>query len=726
MDASHLTNLAQYLHANPDLHPMLRSCSVVQNPSFERPVCVQPDGSLVCSSQQVTPASAWFLTRLALEVAELVSNPGAGAPARTVLPAGQRMARILLAAARLTARAWCGRMVFPASPPPHSMPCFWGEAMAGEAVPAPSQLAACLADVALYVAPSLRPQVGQGHGVYAWACSVWSSLQPAEWRVVQGGDERLDLTGPYGLNRYGCQPFPRSGELAFSSSTASSPTVVAARAMYQANMRLIRCAVEGGEGAELCPVREVRAFVAAFYHLDGPDRVVLAPSGTDCALAATAFMGMGSPHITTLLPGVEETGSGVPLATCGRHFAQRTALGHGVDKGTLIDGFVRDAEHVGLPLRAEGGARIPDDDLFATCQQQMDRALRAGRRVLLYLLHVSKTGQLVLPAAQVRALCALYPGQVDVLVDACQARLRAEHVRQYVGWGWAVMVTGSKFFTGPPFSGALLLPDGWLERLHHASLPAGLAAYATRAEWPDLPAALTLPAGMNAGLLLRWSGARAEMAAFAAVPETQKYDRLHRFGVDVLHALRACPYVRLLPSADLAPAHGVGAWDSLPSIFAFVVLLDGCPLTLVQARQLHGWLLADLTVPLCACLRDVAERALAALLCHVGQPVAITDNAGQEGALGALRISASARLVSGTGAMVGAARPEDQSEGMLCHAGVVRVLAKLELILRYWSELAHAPSCAGTPVERVPVPVAGDCVWDQGRQGISSLALRQS
>lgn len=700
MDASNLTDVFQSMHASPALRHMHAPCSVVPHPAFARPVCVQPDGSLLCGPQQLGQAEAWFFARLGLELSALVRAALQGgelgaaqyglADAGRVEAGGQEgaqavhWARLLLAAARVTACAWRAGAwrAAPARPygAPEAMPCAWGAFMAEAAVPTPPQLARCVADMAHFVAPALRPGAIDAQDLHAWACAAWPRVHPAEWLVVQGGDERLDPAAQTGLNRYGCQPLPRYGELDFSSSTASSPTVLAARAIHQAAVGLTLLAVRGQGGQEA--VEQIKAFLASFYHLDGAGRVVLAPSGTDCALVATALMGMVSPRLTTLLPGVEETGSGVPLATCGRHFASRTAGGQAVRKGLLIDGFPSDAQHVALPLRARGGVRVPDDALFAACAQQITHAMQAGRRVLLYVLHVSKTGQLVLPADKVRALCALYPAGVDVLVDACQARLRPESVRAYVEWGWAVMVTGSKFFTGPPFSGALFLPDGWLHRLHHNSLPAGLAAYATQAEWPDLPAARALPAGLNAGLFLRWSGAQAEMAAFAAVPDAQKYTRLHQFVVQARAALLACPLVRLLPSVPSSIQPGV--WDSLPSIAAFVVLVKGRALDFAQAKRLHGLLLADLSAALPAG-RPAAERALAALPCHVGQPVAVTGEDGVEEGMGALRVSASARHISGTGSP----QPEHP---------VARMLAKLALIVRYWPDLAcsaHAPCTQG-------------------------------
>ncbi|MDE7548060.1 GMP reductase [Acetobacter fabarum] len=723
-----MTSVWQSMQTSPFLRHMLAPCSVLQQPGFERPVRVQSDGAIACAAERVEPALAWFYARFALEISALVrvccpaAPVGAGAAADMD---GQRMARMLLAAARVTACAWqTGPFCPPGRPVP--TPCSWGNVLAGATMPDAARLARCMTDLAFFVDPALRPRGVDGTALHAWACATWPLLQPVEWLGMAGGDERLDPDGQTGLNQYGCQLIPRYGELDFSSSTASTPTLSAARAMHQAATRLICLAVDG-QGAEAV-VEETKAFLAGFYHMDGARRVVLAPSGTDCALAATAVMGLLNTPLTTILPGAEESGSGVPLATCGRHFAYRTARGQVVQKGMPIDGFMRDAEHVALDLRGGNAERVPDDDLFAACQQHMARAVGAGRRVLLYMLHVSKTGQLVLPAARVRALCALYPGQVDVLVDACQARLRPELVRQYVAWGWAVMVTGSKFFTGPPFSGALFLPDSWLARLRGAGcLPAGLAAYASQAEWPDQSACRILPAGLNTGLFVRWSGARAEMEAFAAVPDTQKAERLQQFMQGAAAALRACPFVRLLPSVALPTQPEAEAWDSLSGIFAFTVYQNGCALDFAQTRLVYGWLLADLTPHLPVDLRR-EERALAALPCHVGQPVALITAQGVAAGMGALRVSASARHISGTGGEYAAAPPVTKGASTADHP-VAWMLAKLGLILRYWSDLAHAQPACRPHVAHASLP-GGACMPRQVlapvRQGISALALGQS
>nr|WP_243444429.1 hypothetical protein [Acetobacter persici] len=211
---------------------------------------------------------------------------------------------------------------------------------------------------------------------------------------------------------------------------------------------------------------DVRSFLAEWYGLPGQDHIVLASSGTDVALAVLALSTLPGQPVTTILTAPEETGSGVPLASHGQHFAQETALGLSVCKGRLVDGFPEDTTCVALPLRDAQGHLRPEAEVTASCQSEVREQLAQGRRVLLHVLDLSKTGLLAPDLKALEGLCDQYPGQLDVVVDACQARLMPERVQAYLSRGWAVMVTGSKFFTGPPFCGALLLPEagkpGWI------------------------------------------------------------------------------------------------------------------------------------------------------------------------------------------------------------------------------------------------------------------------
>ena len=178
-----------------------------------------------------------------------------------------------------------------------------------------------------------------------------------------------------------------------------------------------------------------------------------------------------------VVPAPEETGSGVPLAAIGRHFASDTSRGSTVAKGGLLDGMPDTTRRTDLVVRRSDGTLLPLAEIDAACERIVADAVADGRRVLLHYLDVSKTGLMAPSIGCVARVARRHRGSLDVVVDACQARLTAERVRSYVEVGWTVMMTGSKFFTGPPFCGALLLPALAMERVERRALPAGLADY---------------------------------------------------------------------------------------------------------------------------------------------------------------------------------------------------------------------------------------------------------
>lgn len=71
-----------------------------------------------------------------------------------------------------------------------------------------------------------------------------------------------------------------------------------------------------------------------------------------------------------------------------------------------------------------------------------------------------------------------------MVVDACQLRSEGEDLRKYVSLGFLTLVTGSKFYCGPPFCGAVLFPRAALAELEAGNehLPAGFEDYFTRHE----------------------------------------------------------------------------------------------------------------------------------------------------------------------------------------------------------------------------------------------------
>lgn len=524
----------------------------------------------------------------------------------------------------------------------------------------------------------------------------WAMLGTAEALMETGGDIRLARDPKTALNGYGCSHRPRPWAITFASSTASSSSergyIAADKARLAATAALLRG--KAARKVQAGCVRAVRRGIAKSFGLRAGEEVVLAASGTDTellALALTHLAGTDKPVLNILIA-PEETGRGVPMAAQGLHFAVDTALGHDVTFEAPIEGFRPDTALANIALRAPSGAVRPEAEVEAEIEAALAGALADGRRVILHGLDLSKTGLLAPSPAFLALLRAAYGEAFDIVLDACQTRLSPGSVRAYLDLGATVLVTGSKFFTGPPFAGAALLPVKVAARLQTGKLPAGLAAYFNQAEFPPgAPAALALPEGGNYGLALRWHAALAEMRALLRVPPARRAVILRDFAAAVVRGIASTPGLTLLPSPMISRTAEDELWERLPSIFTFSLRAPHAPercLTPAEARQVYVWLNTDLSSWL------PEQASIAARICHIGQPVPLAQPQG-EGQLGALRVSAGARLISGEPSHR-ALRPPARLAREFADVSVV--FTKIGLILANWAVLVAAnPSPAYRP-----------------------------
>ena len=367
---------------------------------------------------------------------------------------------------------------------------------------------------------------------------------------------------------------------------------------------------------------------------------MLTPSGTDGEYAALHLAGAAPDRpLVNILIAPEKTGSGVLAAAQGRHFARLTPSGEAVRPDAPIAGIDPGLIHVPtVPIRGSDGDPRPLGVIDAEVAALVEQAVAARKRCLVHVLAGSKTGLFAPSFAAVRQLRAGFGGHVEIVVDACQMRMSPEQVRACLEAGWIVLVTGSKFFGGPPFAGAVLLPAEVVARASGlAPLPVGLADYFSRREWPRPLQHLIacLPERANLGLMLRWQAALWEMRAFHGLPRGQRALIMTELGGAIRAALAASRSLRPVKVETCG-----GDWPQ--TIFPFEVLRrarDGAtqPMGLATLKQVERWLNADISnwlPPGTLC----SARRLAALSCHVGQPVGI-------GRTAALRVCIGAHLV---------------------------------------------------------------------------------
>lgn len=454
--------------------------------------------------------------------------------------------------------------------------------------------------------------------------SLLPLFRPIEDLLVAGGDGRIALARPGRENLYGCLPFPHPEGIDLSSSTASTISPEAyGRAQVAREQWMARLIVEEPERAFAALVGRMRTDLRAHLRLDDGIDIVFAPSGTDAQLHAlligqTLLRG----PLTTVVVGADQTGSGTIDTAQGRHFGTTTAAGIAVEKGAPLADL--DIETVAIPFAAPDGTLRDLADMDEAVAAAVAGARRHGRKVLLLAMDCSKLGARAPSDPCLADIAARWPDDVRIVIDACQMRLSRRRLGALLDRGYLVLVTGSKFFTGPAFSGAILVPRKLADDLGAApAMPAGFAAYGTALDWPsDWGWSRHHPRRQpNLGQMLRWECALEEMRLYYAVPA----DFRHRVLAECGEKARA----KLAGSKRLAPVAALPSPQ--PTIFSFRLRLGSGMADLETCRRLYRAMRRDLS-------SHFAVNQVAAIPCQIGQPVALAKG-------GALRMALSARTV---------------------------------------------------------------------------------
>lgn len=412
-----------------------------------------------------------------------------------------------------------------------------------------------------------------------------STLRPPEGdpefiaALLAGGDGRLAIDVESGVNKYLCPPAPADGLTCASSCTASPITIGGFRRSAEVFSHL-RDSKNDASAMDQCR-RDIEARLLSYFGAAGLAEVMLCASGTDALLATAMILSQEQPGrpMTAILPQASETGSGVPKAARLREFD-----GPQASNVPLVE---CEADAVEIRLRGADGQPLDTEEI---ARAYTAAAAGVQGRPVIYLTHGTKTG-LIAPA--------IPPSQADVIVDACQARIAPAVVARYLRNGWPVVVTGSKFFGGPAFSGAVLMPTA---RLLAPRTNAAMQAVRARTAEPNL------------GLLLRWIAALETIEAFAPLADIAA-ERVRDRSAAIIQGISAAE--NLVPMQGMS-GNGDG-WSDIPTIFTFAVRDSRNPKQLLTAAE----------------LRSLYSR-LAANSVLLGQPVDL-------GRFGGLRIAIGAR-----------------------------------------------------------------------------------
>jgi hypothetical protein len=483
----------------------------------------------------------------------------------------------------------------------------------------------------------------------SWESILENLAKPTEYLLMSGGDLRLNIDEIDLLNKYGCRPFPRPEAFTFSSSTASSISNFAFDKTDKVRSILIQNSLKKGFKKTTIAFSELlKTNLRKVLKIKEECQIIFSPSGTDSALQIAAITQIISDkEITHILVASDETGSGVASALKGCHFENTTALNYPVTKGDKIDGF-RNIDLIKIPLRDENGALKSTAQLDAEVFTAISKTNELGRHIVLHVMDQSKLGYQSPSEELIESLNKLNTLSMQIIVDGSQLRFDPKDIQNYLNKEYIVTITGSKYFTGPPYSGALILPKKISKSIHSVkiTIPAGLNNYFNHSDWPtSWYCSKNLSDGFNYGSNMRWNAALVEMDRYYKTPILYRNLGIEMFCNFVEDSIKESPFlIPLFEDKTKTKTYNSKEFGlrNICTIFPFFIHKNDKVLPLYDVIKLYKLLNSDLSEKFEGSSLEIIR--LAAQKCHIGQPVNVKYGTTLESAV--LRISLGARVIS--------------------------------------------------------------------------------
>eukprot|EP00600_Ochromonadales_sp_CCMP1393_P005831 CAMPEP_0174959118 /NCGR_PEP_ID=MMETSP0004_2-20121128/3004_1 /TAXON_ID=420556 /ORGANISM="Ochromonas sp., Strain CCMP1393" /LENGTH=1262 /DNA_ID=CAMNT_0016207411 /DNA_START=127 /DNA_END=3915 /DNA_ORIENTATION=- len=429
-------------------------------------------------------------------------------------------------------------------------------------------------------------------------------LKRTEVLLSIGGDDRLTINFKKDkLNKYFSSTLPRPGMIRRGSCTCSTMTLSNYQEADGIRREFIRASLESGSSPTsafsamqdklLRRVYNVLGFTLpnALEDITASPQVVLFPSGSDAEYLPLlvglvrsynlAASNAAQVKVFNYVTAAGEVGSGTAAAAGGRHFSALAPRGETQVNNELLAGMQESwVEVVQFKPRAgaDGAIKLQEQEIAERVRKDLTSDPAAV--AVIHAVCGSKTG-LAYPSMDVLlSLREEFGSQrVVLVVDACQLRCELKHIARYTQeLDCITLVTGSKFFTGPPFSGAVTLPSSMAGEIEqhftggNIVVPPGLRAYLTPQDIPPSMAQLKTFLGegdlpwLNFGAHLRWSLGVTVMEKYNALPPALVKEFTLRWITRVRQLVaQQAPYLTLLPdSADSVLTGTAEAASAMP------------------------------------------------------------------------------------------------------------------------------------------------------------------
>lgn len=359
--------------------------------------------------------------------------------------------------------------------------------------------------------------------------------------VVHGGDERLDI-GKAGSNKYHVLPTRHKGVFNRGSCTSSPFSLEGYAAAHELFCKLSDEQFDRSRAEQTRKIKEI-------INYDKRDQfhVFYAPSGSDLCYYQLLFSKLINPDrdIYNIVTCPEELGSGSIAALQGKYYAGRNQFGDLTEPGQALGASLNVTSELLAARDREGKIFNHSSEIVKSVHN-----VYKSHSVCANLVVGSKSG-----IENNISVVSQVPENVLWTIDLCQFRASRVFINGLLGMNCSVMLTGSKFYQGPPFSAVLLVPKTVTNRFNYSD-PKVVDTFAGVFSYYDIPEELPeirerLPEYRNYGLLLRWEAALREMELLSALDSYDLNETTKLWNDRVCERLALSSHFQLMPNQDV-------------------------------------------------------------------------------------------------------------------------------------------------------------------------------
>lgn len=285
-------------------------------------------------------------------------------------------------------------------------------------------------------------------------------------------------------------------------------------------------------------------------NLDRSYDIFFAPSGTDLCYFPMLFAHLlqdPNKGLLNVVTNIDELGRGVKLAYSGELYFKENHIIKAT--GELKENnFHKNLETQFIQAREDDGTTTPKAKIIRdTILGNQDKY-----NVVLNLNVCSKSGIVddLSIIDELKNVPNLY-----IIVDCCQFRNDRLLLQKLLDMNCMIMITGSKFFSAPPFCAAMITPSSIGNDLNKLDLeyevPELFRKIFTQSDIPNRLANFKSKFHdvENPGLFTRWKVALADMRGFFEV-EDQGTEIIQKWGAHVSDYISKSPYFEIMPKCE--------------------------------------------------------------------------------------------------------------------------------------------------------------------------------